>query len=77
MEIKFIRSDCPDPYSGPGYRVWTNQYTSYFNCVGFISKKNIEDMKNYFTLEGYDVKVIEEPESGFNKVFQLDFNYDN
>lgn len=75
--IKFVRSDCPDPHNGLGYMVWTNQYTGHFQCVGFISRKRLGDMKNYFTLEGYNVKVIEDPYAGLNKAFQSEFNYAN
>lgn len=62
MEIKFIKSDCPDPWNGPGYMVWTDKYTGHFQCVGFTSNKNIKSIKEYFVSEGYCVSIVEEPQ---------------
>lgn len=62
MEIKFVRSSCPDPWNGPGYMVWTDKYTGKFQCVGFTSNKNIKSIKEYFVSEGYYVSVVEEPQ---------------
>lgn len=60
MEIRFIRSDCPSPDSGEGYMVWTNQYTERFKCLGFVSRRNISSMKEYFLGEGYDVRILKD-----------------
>lgn len=44
-----------------GYNVWTNQYTGYFTLTGFISMGNLEDMKRYFIMQGYEVLIIDNP----------------
>jgi hypothetical protein len=56
MEIRFVKSNIPDPYSGEGYLVWTNQYTDRFKLIGFVSIKNLKVMEDYFIELGYDVR---------------------
>lgn len=75
--IKFVRSDCPDPYNGPGYNVWSDQYTTYFNYCGFVSNKNLEGIKSYFLSEGYYVKVIEDSNHSSNLSMRSELNYAN
>lgn len=69
MEIRFIRSRCPDPHNGLGYRVWTDKYTGEFQEVGFTSNKNLDEMKKYFIDEGYRVSVIDDPDFQAGIVF--------
>jgi len=69
MEIRFIKARCPDPQNGPGYMVWTNEYTGEFQCVGFTSNKNLIDMKKYFADEGYCISVIDDPDFQAGMIF--------
>ena len=75
MEIKFIRSDLADAYNGPGYAVWTDQYTGTMKPVGFVSRKNARDMEDYFTSEGYNVKVIEDADEALRMAYQMELTY--
>lgn len=75
MAIKFIRSDLADAHNGPGYAVWTDRYTGSMRPVGFVSRKNLRDMEDYFTSEGYNVKVVEDADEALRMAYQMELSY--
>ncbi len=72
IAIKFIRSDLADAYNGPGYAVWTDRYTGSMRPVGFVTRKNLQDMEDYFTSEGYSVRVVEDSDEALNMAYHLE-----
>ena len=57
MNIRFIKSYSMNPDNIPGYEVWSDEYTTHMECVGYISDTNLPDMVEYFQEEGYNVEV--------------------
>ena len=60
MNIKFVKSYSVNPDNVLGYEVWSDEHSSQMNLVGYISNKNLPDMKDYFEKEGYAVEVVKQ-----------------
>ena len=57
MNICFIKSYSMNPDNIPGCEVWSDEYTTLMECVGYLSDTNLPNMIEYFQEEGYNVEV--------------------
>lgn len=60
MKIKFVKYFGQRKDNASGYEVWSNIYTPYMNCIGFVRDKYLIDTADYFRQEGYRVEIVDQ-----------------